>query len=696
VSAARRAPRGFLARYARLWIWGALILSGVICATMAWLHVEQQRALSRATETLDNVRRARIELAQGMLHVALADKPGSPFDRAEGVVRMEQAMRSLDRGLASRGQESRHVRAVERAMRECRALLGAISSSPSPEVEVRLRVVAHELEHEARKVDEETRAELTRTSDRVDRVFAWTATLGVLMVCAVCWVVFAVGRATTSSERERARAEEEIRALNAELERRVEDRTSELARVNEELTRTNGGLATEIAERRQLEDQIRRHADRAHALELLSTAFAEAGPDLDALYQRIVRRTTEMIGDTCLITLLSDDGEHLVLVALGHDDPSREPLMAELAKGGPSPADVGLTGRVVRTGQPLLIPELDVDAIRSQLNPAYRAYVDAHGMSSVLIVPLRARGKVLGTLGVSRDAAGRPYAEDDQALLQDLADRAALALDNARLFAELRHAREVAERASLSKSEFLASMSHELRTPLNAVLGLSESLEADVYGPLTTRQVEIVRRIGESGAHLLALINDILDLSKIESGQMTLDVGVVSLEEICRASARLVQGAAMKKGHRMSLDVTPGKLEGDARRLVQVLVNLLGNAVKFTPHGGEIDLLAWIDPAGAVARIQVRDNGIGIARDQIGRLFQPFVQLDSSLARKHAGTGLGLALVRRFVEMHGGSVEVESEVDRGSTFTVVLPLHTAETPSPRAVAAVDAPPRRKV
>ncbi len=246
---------------------------------------------------------------------------------------------------------------------------------------------------------------------------------------------------------------------------------------------------------------------------------------------------------------------------------------------------------------------------------------------------------------------------------------------------ELSAANAALERAALAKDEFLASMSHELRTPLNAILGLSEAFQDEIYGPVGDPQLRALKRIEESGRHLLSLINDILDLSKVEAGQLTLDRQPTSLDEVCRASLRLVQEAAHKKRIGVSYGIDDGLaiLLADQRSLKQILVNLLSNAVKFTPEGGSIGLEVTTSAEEGTCTMSVWDTGIGIAAADQPRLFRPFVQLDSSLARHHAGTGLGLALVRRLVELHAGGIRVESTPDRGSRFTVVVPWEKASS-----------------
>lgn len=235
-------------------------------------------------------------------------------------------------------------------------------------------------------------------------------------------------------------------------------------------------------------------------------------------------------------------------------------------------------------------------------------------------------------------------------------------------------------RATRLKDEFLASMSHELRTPLNAILGLSEALQEEVYGPLTVKQRRSLGTIEQSGKHLLELITDILDLSKIESGKMELQIAPTSLENLCASSLSFVRQQAHQKNLTLnSKFVQPlGLIEVDERRIRQVLVNLLSNAVKFTPDGGEVTLEVAVNRDAELIEMSVSDTGIGIAPENIGKLFMPFVQLDSSLSRRYAGTGLGLALVQRLVELHNGKVTLVSEEGKGSCFTVSLPWKTAQ------------------
>ncbi len=240
---------------------------------------------------------------------------------------------------------------------------------------------------------------------------------------------------------------------------------------------------------------------------------------------------------------------------------------------------------------------------------------------------------------------------------------------------QLSAANAALEKASRMKDEFLASMSHELRTPLTGILGLSEALQLQVHGDLNEKQLKVLSNIEKSGRHLLSLINDILDLSKIEAGMLEIQLDACSVDDVCQSSLQLVKGMAHQKDHYISCSVNMNGItvRADARRLKQMIVNLLSNAIKFTPNGKQIGLEVEAIPDQQVIRFSVWDQGVGIRSEGFEKLFQPFVQLDSSLSRQYAGTGLGLSLVQRLAELHGGGVEVESVYGQGSRFTIILP-----------------------
>ena len=272
-----------------------------------------------------------------------------------------------------------------------------------------------------------------------------------------------------------------------------------------------------------------------------------------------------------------------------------------------------------------------------------------------------------------RDAEGS--LEFYATIMRDISERKQLEETLRRHSQQLSEANHELARASRLKDEFLANMSHELRTPLNGILGISESLHEEVYGPLTPRQHRAILDVEDCGRHLLDLINDILDVAKIEAGKVELELGSLDVEQVCQASHRLIKEAALKKQISVAvvIDRSLRQLVADQRRLKQILVNLLSNAVKFTPQGGKIGLDVVGDRVKREVRFTVWDTGIGISPADQTRLFQPFLQLDSGLSRHYEGTGLGLVLVKRLTEMHGGALHIESEVGKGSRFTVVLP-----------------------
>ncbi len=245
---------------------------------------------------------------------------------------------------------------------------------------------------------------------------------------------------------------------------------------------------------------------------------------------------------------------------------------------------------------------------------------------------------------------------------------------------ELRRVNTALQHAAQAKDEFLASMSHELRTPLAGILGLTEGLQDGIYGPLAERQAHALKAVRASGEHLLGLINDVLDVAKAEAGLMQPYFDLFSVDDVCQASINLIRGMAQKRRLRVSYSISPSSISlvADARRIKQMLVNLLSNAVKFTPEEGSIGLEVVAQADVQLVRFSVWDKGIGIAREDLPRLFRPFSQLHNSLDSEQTGTGLGLALVRSMAEVHGGSVEVESAAGQGSRFTVVLPWRQSE------------------
>ncbi|MFQ4138201.1 PAS domain-containing protein [Nodosilinea sp. PGN35] len=300
-----------------------------------------------------------------------------------------------------------------------------------------------------------------------------------------------------------------------------------------------------------------------------------------------------------------------------------------------------------------------------------------HGDGSILhikaygMVVHDSEGHPKSMIGVNLDISERKRSETERQQAEDRLQQIneQLLLTNAEL-----------DRATRLKDEFLANMSHELRTPLNAILGLSEGLKEHVFGSLSDRQRQAVETIERSGTHLLDLINDILDLSKIEADKLELETALVSVQYLCESSLTFVRQLALSKGIGLSLECAPATpdIVLDERRIRQVLINLLSNAVKFTPADGRVILWARAEARNGrnYLKLSISDTGIGIHPDDIAKLFQPFMQIDSSLSRHYSGTGLGLALVRKMVELHGGKVSVASKINQGSCFTLELPYLT--------------------
>jgi PAS domain S-box-containing protein len=337
------------------------------------------------------------------------------------------------------------------------------------------------------------------------------------------------------------------------------------------------------------------------------------------------------------------------------------------------------------------------ESIQSWVSELDQPHRDGHIVPTEVVTTfLRdAQTGALTVLGVSRDITARRRAEE--ALIEE---RNSLARRVNERTADLSRANSELARAVQAKDEFLANMSHELRTPLNAILALSESLLEQFRGPLNQRQQESLRNIETTGRHLLALINDILDLSKVESGRLELHSDIVVIADVCETSLLFVKELAIKKQLQLAFQLSDQTaiMRADPKRLKQMLVNLLSNAVKFTEPGGRVCLEVNTDAEAGVIRFAIEDTGIGIPSAELARLFQPFIQLDSSLSRQHEGTGLGLALVRRLAEMHGGSVSVQSEVGKGSCFLLALPYHAptppeaTNGPAPLPITAAEPPP----
>jgi signal transduction histidine kinase/CheY-like chemotaxis protein len=438
----------------------------------------------------------------------------------------------------------------------------------------------------------------------------------------------------------------------------------------------------DVTERVHAEEQIQRQLKRLNGLRVIDIAIGSSF-DLTSTLDIVLQQATSLLNvDACAI-LLVNPGSQTIECSASRGFPSDSALHHQLSFVR------GYTGRVVLERKLIHLTGV-TETNREPLAAMHlsdETFVDYYG------VPLIVKGEVKGVLEIYHRAQ---FEADPDWLefLEMLAGQAAIAIDNAQLFnslqdtnaelecrvaertAELNKTNAELERANRTKDEFLANMSHELRTPLNSILGLSESLMEQRRGVLNEHQQRSLETIESSGRHLLELINDILDLSKIEAGKFDFYPQSILLDEFCRSCLAFVKAQAFKKSITVTYIPEPSlaKIFADPRRLKQILVNLLINAVKFTPEQGHVILRASADLENDLIQFSVIDNGIGISTKDLQRLFQPFVQVDSSLSRQYEGTGLGLSLVQKLTDLHGGSVHVESEIGKGSSFTVKIPI----------------------
>jgi signal transduction histidine kinase len=399
----------------------------------------------------------------------------------------------------------------------------------------------------------------------------------------------------------------------------------------------------------------------AEVLGAISSSIADTKPVFDKIIKGCVRLFE---GHFVGIGLVMEDG--LVHLAAYQGEQSEE-----FEKTFPVPLNnESAIGRAVISRQ--VMHWADVMG-GHDVPPYLRRSAEKNGIKSVIVAPMLWEGRGIGGIWVGREFAGA-FSEKAIRQLSTFADQAVIAIQNARLFREIQEKSAQLEVANKHKSDFLANMSHELRTPLNAIIGFSEVLMDKMFGELNAKQADYMKDIHESGKHLLSLINDILDLSKIEAGRMDLEISTFDLPTALANAMTLVRERAQRHGIELSLSVDKrlGAFNADERKFKQIVLNLLSNAVKFTPDGGKVDVSAQLDTQ--YVAIAVKDTGIGIAPEDQASVFEEFKQVGRDYTKKAEGTGLGLALTRRFVELHGGEVRLDSAPGKGSTFTVLLPL----------------------
>ncbi|HEY3119653.1 MAG TPA: response regulator, partial [Vicinamibacteria bacterium] len=433
-------------------------------------------------------------------------------------------------------------------------------------------------------------------------------------------------------------------------------------------------LVMEQAARAAAEASERRAAFLANASNALAASL-----DYRTTLARVARLAVPTMADWCFVDILEEEGV-IRRLAVAHADPSKA-AMAEEVKSHTAPAIWhGPQGDVLRTGRAILVADVPHVLEEFVQNPEHARMIRDLGARSAMVAPLVSRGRTLGTMTFISAESGRRFTISELALAEELARRAAIAVENAWLYKESQDARRGAEAANRAKDEFLATLSHELRTPLSPILGWTVMLRSGSLDPATAaRALEVIERNVRAQTQL---IEDLLDVSRIITGKMRIEARQIDIAAVVEAGMDAVRPSAEAKRIRLELSRDPavGAMIGDPDRLQQVVWNLLANAVKFTPPDGQVTI--DLKGAGPEVEIRVKDTGKGVSPEFLPYVFDRFRQADSSSTRTHGGLGLGLAIVRHLVELHGGSVHAESAgPDQGATFMVRLPTRP---PDPRA------------
>jgi PAS domain S-box-containing protein len=477
-----------------------------------------------------------------------------------------------------------------------------------------------------------------------------------------------------------------IALVMSDSDREMTQRSVELATI----VATRAGIAVERAmlhgELRVARDAAAASADRAEFLALASQLLASS-LDYEVTLQHVAQLCVPRLADWCSVEIVEPDGTTRQL-AVAHKDPAKVAWARDLNRRyPPNPRAVTGVPQVIRSGQSEFYPEIPEEMLRAgAVDDEHFRIIQEIGFTSALVVPMTARDRVHGAITLVSAESGKRYTRTDLTLAEELARRAAMAVDNARLFREAERSRAEAISANRAKSDFLATISHEIRTPINAVLGYTQLIEMGLSGPLTAEQRVQIDRIASSTNHLLSLVNEVLDLAKVESGTLAVQLKRASVGLTVDDALALLRPQAADRGVTLS-EKCEGERSvtyiGDAHRVRQVLTNLVANAVKFTNPGGMVTVSCsanetpppQVSPEAGVQYVAIRvtDTGVGIPAEALDRIFEPFTQVDSGYTREKSGTGLGLTISRQLAHLMGGEITVESSVSHGSTFTLWLP-----------------------